>query len=45
MLGDPDRPVEAQDIFRANRLMFASFGLVLAIGIVVLLAFWIVFLF
>ena len=33
MLGDPDRPVEAQDIFRANRLMFISSGLVLAVGI------------
>jgi adenosylcobinamide-phosphate synthase len=42
MLGDPDRPVEAQDIFRANRLMFMSSGLVLAVGIVVLLALWIV---
>ena len=42
MLGDPDRPVEAQDIFRANRLMFMSSGLVLAVGIVVLLALCIV---
>jgi adenosylcobinamide-phosphate synthase len=44
MLGDPDRPVEAQDIYRANSLMFASYGLVLAVGIVTLLVLWVVFL-
>ena len=32
-IGDPDRPVEPEDITRANRMLYAAGGLALAVGL------------
>jgi len=37
-MGDPLRPLESRDILRVNRLMFATYALLLAGGLALLLA-------
>jgi len=34
-IGDPDRPIEPQDILRANRMMYAASVLAVALGLVI----------
>ena len=39
-IGDPLREIEPEDIRRAQKLMFAAAGIMLALSLIVLLAVW-----